>query len=104
MSPRKAIIEKDDASNLELQPGDIVTIFSQRDISVPQADRSQYVIVEGQVVRPTLYNLEPNEPLRSVLERAGGLTPDAYIYGSQLTRESARIDQQKSLNELARTM
>jgi protein involved in polysaccharide export with SLBB domain len=104
MSPRKAIIEKDEASNLELQPGDIVTIFSQRDISVPQADRSQYVIVEGEVVRPGVYKLETNETLRSVLERAGGLTPDAYIYGSQLTRESARIDQQKSLDELARTM
>jgi protein involved in polysaccharide export with SLBB domain len=104
MSPRKAIIEQDEASNLELQPGDIVTIFSQRDISVPQADRSQYVIVEGEVVRPGVYKLETNETLRSVLERAGGLTPDAYIYGSQLTRESARIDQQKSLDELARTM
>jgi protein involved in polysaccharide export with SLBB domain len=32
------------------------------------------------------------------------LTPNAYVYGSQLTRESARIDQQKSLEELARTM
>jgi len=104
MSPRKAIIEQDPASNLELQPGDIVTIFSQRDISVPQADRSQYVIVEGEVVRPGVYKLETNETLRSVLQRAGGLTPDAYIYGSQLTRESARIDQQKSLDELARTM
>jgi protein involved in polysaccharide export with SLBB domain len=104
MSPRKAIIEQDEASNLELQPGDIVTIFSQRDISVPQADRSQYVIVEGEVVRPGVYKLEINETLRSVLQRAGGLTPDAYIYGSQLTRESARIDQQKSLDELARTM
>jgi protein involved in polysaccharide export with SLBB domain len=104
MSPRKAIIEQDEASNLELQPGDIVTIFSQRDISVPQADRSQYVIVEGEVLRPGVYKLETNETLRSVLRRAGGLTPDAYIYGSQLTRESARIDQQKSLSELARTM
>jgi protein involved in polysaccharide export with SLBB domain len=104
MSPRKAIIEQDEASNLELHAGDIVTIFSQRDISVPQADRSQYVIVEGEVVRPGVYKLETNETLRSVLQRAGGLTPDAYIYGSQLTRESARIDQQKSLDELARTM
>jgi protein involved in polysaccharide export with SLBB domain len=104
MSPRKAIIEQDEASNLELQAGDIVTIFSQRDISVPQADRSQYVIVEGEVVRPGVYKLETNETLRSVLLRAGGLTADAYIYGSQLTRESARIDQQKSLDELARTM
>jgi protein involved in polysaccharide export with SLBB domain len=104
MSPRKAIIEKDEASNLELQPGDIITIFSQRDISVPQADRSQYVIVEGEVMRPGVYKLETNETLRSVLQRAGGLSPNAYVYGSQLTRESARVDQQKSLDELANTM
>jgi protein involved in polysaccharide export with SLBB domain len=104
MSPRKAIIERDEASNVELQPGDIVTIFSQRDISVPQADRSQYVIVEGEVMRPGVYKLELNETIRSVLERAGGLTPNAYVYGTQLTRESARIDQQKSLDELASTM
>jgi protein involved in polysaccharide export with SLBB domain len=104
MSPRKAVIEHDEASNLELQPGDIVTIFSQRDISVPQTERSQYVIVEGEVERPGVYKLETNETLRSVLRRAGGLTPDAYVYGSRLTRESARLDQQKSLDELASTM
>jgi protein involved in polysaccharide export with SLBB domain len=104
MNPRKAIIERDEESNLELQPGDIVTIFSQRDISVPQADRSQYVIVEGEVMRPGVYKLENNETLRSVLQRAGGLTPNAYVYGSLLTRESAKVDQQKSLDELANTM
>jgi protein involved in polysaccharide export with SLBB domain len=103
MSPRKAILEQDEASNLELQPGDIVTIFSQRDISVPQTERAQYVIVEGEVVRPGVYKLETNETLRSVLQRAGGLTPNAYVYGAQLTRESARMDQQKSLEELAHT-
>ena len=97
MNPRKAILEGDEESNLELQPGDIVTIFSQRDISVPQADRSQYVIVEGEVMRPGVYKLETNETLRSVLQRAGGLSPNAYVYGSLLTRESARIDQQKVL-------
>lgn len=104
MSPRKAIIDKDEQSNLELLAGDIVTIFSQNDISVPQADRSQYVIVEGEVMRPGIYKLEGNETLRSLLQRAGGLTPDAYVYGTQFTRESARIDQQKSIDELARTM
>jgi protein involved in polysaccharide export with SLBB domain len=104
MNPRKAIIERDEESNLELLPGDIVTIFSQRDISVPQADRSQYVIVEGEVMRPGIYKLETDEMMRSVLRRAGGLTPNAYVYGSMLTRESARIDQQRSLDELANTM
>lgn len=104
MSPRKAILESDEASNLELQPGDIVTIFSQRDISVPQVDRSQYVIIEGEVMRPGVYKLEMGETLRSVLQRAGGLSPDAYIYGAQLTRESARAKEQKSLDELANAM
>lgn len=104
MSPRKAILEHDESSNLELQAGDIVTIFSQRDISVPQASRSQYVIVEGEVMRPGVYKLETNETLRSVLQRAGGLSPNSYVYGTQLIRESARIKEQKSLDELARTM
>src|SRR5271165_2854077 len=104
MSPRKAILEHDESSNLELQAGDIVTIFSQNDVSVPQTERSQYVIIEGEVERPGVYKLETNEKLHSVLERAGGLTPNAYVYGSQFTRESARVDQQKSLDELANTM
>lgn len=104
MSPRKAILERDEASNVELQAGDIVTIFSQRDISLPQDERSRYIIIEGEVQRPGVYKLEVDETLHSVLQRAGGLTPNAYVYGSQLLRESARIEQQNSLDQLVRTM
>jgi protein involved in polysaccharide export with SLBB domain len=104
MSPRKAILEHDEASNLELQPGDIITIFSQRDISLPQDERSRYVVVEGEVRRPGVYKLEVNETLQSVLQRAGGLSPNAFLYGSQLLRESARIEQQNSLDQLVNTM
>jgi protein involved in polysaccharide export with SLBB domain len=104
VSPRKAILERDDASNLELKPGDIVTIFSQRDINVPQNERTRYVVIEGEVMRPGVYELGIDETLRSVLERAGGLTTNAYIYGTELTRESAREQQQKSLDELAKAM
>jgi protein involved in polysaccharide export with SLBB domain len=104
INPRKAILEQDEPSNLELQAGDIVTIFSQRDISVPQNERTRYVIVEGEVRRPGVYELGVNETLHSVMKRAGGLTSDAYVYGSQLTRESARVEQQKSLDELVRNM
>ena len=104
MSPRKAILESDESSNLELQAGDIVTIFSQRDISLPQDERSRYVVIEGEVRRPGVYKLEVNETLHSVVQRAGGLTPKAYVYGSQLLRESARIEQQNSLDQLVHTM
>ncbi|HEV2396674.1 MAG TPA: SLBB domain-containing protein [Candidatus Sulfotelmatobacter sp.] len=103
-SPRKAIIEHDEASDLELEPGDIVTIFSQRDINLPEDERARYVVIEGEVARPGVYKLDKNETLQSVLQRAGGLTLNAYVYGSQLIRESARIEQQNSLDQLVNTM
>lgn len=104
ISPRKAILEHDEASNLELQAGDIVTIFSQRDVSVPQSERSRYIVLEGEVQRPGIYKLDPDETLHAALERAGGLTSNAYVYGSQLLRESARVEQQNSLDELVTNM
>jgi len=103
-SPRKAVLERDEGSNMELQAGDIVTIFSQRDINLPEDERARYVVVEGEVARPGIYKLEMNETLHSVLGRAGGLTPNAYVYGSQLLRESARVEQQNSLDQLVNTM
>lgn len=39
-----------------------------------------------------------------MLDRAGGLTANAYVYGSQLLRETARIEQQNSLDQLVHTM
>jgi protein involved in polysaccharide export with SLBB domain len=98
------VLEQEEASNLELQAGDIVTIFSQRDISLPEGERAQYVVVEGEVSRPGVYKLEKNETLHTVLQRAGGLTPNAYVYGAELLRESARIEQQNSLDQLVHTM
>jgi protein involved in polysaccharide export with SLBB domain len=103
-SPRRAVLEHDETSNLELQAGDIVTIFSQRDISLPEDERARYVVIEGEVARPGVYKLEKDESLHSVLQRAGGLTTNAYVYGSQLLRESARIEQQNSLDQLVNTM
>jgi hypothetical protein len=34
------------------------------------------------------------------VERVGGFTPNAYLYGAEFTRESVRIDQQKGLDQL----
>lgn len=96
----KAVIAKDATQNLLLRPGDIVTIFSKADIAVPLADRSKYVRIEGEVARPGVYQLQPDETLRSLLQRVGGLTPKAYIYGAQLTRESLQLEQQERLTEL----
>lgn len=100
----KAVLERDETNNLELQPGDIVTIFSQRDMSVPVKRQTMLVRVEGEVRVPGIYKIQQGETLREILERAGGLTENAYVYGTQFTRESARLEQQAALDKIAAEM
>jgi protein involved in polysaccharide export with SLBB domain len=82
-----------------LLPGDVVTIFSKADIRVPQAEQTRFVRLEGEFGSSGIYSVLPGETLRQLVKRAGGLTPDAYLYGSEFTRESTRRVQQQRLNE-----
>jgi protein involved in polysaccharide export with SLBB domain len=95
----RAVLEKDEKDNLELQPGDIVTIFSQADIHVPQTHQTAFVRLEGEFQAAGVYSVQPGETLRALVERAGGLTGQAYLFGSSFTRESTRRQQQAQLDE-----
>ena len=95
----RALLEKDEKDNLELQPGDIVTIFSQADIHVPQTHQTTFVRLEGEFQAAGVYSVQPGETLRELVERAGGLTKGAYLFGSSFTRESTRRQQQAQLDE-----
>lgn len=86
--------------NLLLQPGDIVTVFSANDIRLPLDKRRILVRVEGEVVSPGIYQASPGETLPQLIQKAGGLTRNAYLYGSSLYREEVRrsqIDNQAKL-------
>jgi protein involved in polysaccharide export with SLBB domain len=87
-----------------LHAGDIVTIFSQNDMAVSLDRQSKFVRLEGEFRAPGVYKVGPDDTLRSLIERAGGLTDGAYIYGTQVTRETARVEQQKSLDQMLRDM
>jgi protein involved in polysaccharide export with SLBB domain len=100
----KLVLNHDASQNLELEPGDTVTIFSQSDIRVPLDEQVKYVEFEGEVVHPGYYSVLPGETLRDLLRRAGGLTPRAYLYGSEFTRESTRVLQQQRLNDYVRDL
>jgi protein involved in polysaccharide export with SLBB domain len=100
----KAIREKDPASNLELQSGDVITIFSVNDVPVPQEKRTQFVTLGGEVKVPGYYQLTPGETLNQLIQRAGGLARDAFAYGTVFTRESTRKQQQVNLDQAVRRM
>ncbi|MGB7191744.1 MAG: SLBB domain-containing protein, partial [Acidobacteriaceae bacterium] len=95
----KLVLDHDPRQNLELEPGDVVTVFSQADIHVPLAQQTKFVRLEGEFVHAGTYSVKPGETLPELIARAGGLTPDAYLYGSEFSRESTRVIQQARINE-----
>jgi polysaccharide biosynthesis/export protein len=97
----KLVLDSDASQNFELLPGDVVTIFSKADIRVPTVQQTRYVRLEGEFVAPGVYSVMPGETLRGLLRRAGGFTPDAYLYASEFTRVSTQRVEQQRLNEYA---
>lgn len=92
-------IAGDDSQNLPLQPGDVITVFSQADMQVPIGQQSKFVRLEGEFRTAGVYQVEPGETLRHLLVRVGGFTPQAYFYGAEFTRESTREEQQRRLDQ-----
>lgn len=100
----KLVLQRDPTQNLPLQPGDVVTILSDNDVRLPQSRQTRLVRVEGEVAAPGVYPALPGETLPQLLQRIGGLTPNAYLFGTELTRESVRRRQQENLDILIRRL
>ena len=93
----KAVLQHDESSNLSLEPGDIVTVFSQADLRVPREQQTKLVRLEGEFVAAGIYRAHPGETLRDLVIQSGGLAPSAYLYGAVFTRVSTREQQQERL-------
>jgi len=93
----KAVLQGDDANNIELMSGDVVTVYSQKDMRVPLARQTRLVSIEGEVGAPGVYQLLPGETLPQLIDRAGGFTPQAYVYGLEFSREETRQRQRENL-------
>jgi polysaccharide export outer membrane protein len=102
--PGKLILENDATENLELRRGDVVTIFSQADIRVASTQQRRLVRLEGEFVAAGVYSVLPGETLGQLIQRAGGLTPQAYLYGAEFQRDSTRVDQQHRLDRFVQDL
>ena len=78
--------------------------MSQNDLRLPQDRQTRLVRVEGEVAAPGVYQTAPGETLPQLLKRIGGLTPQAYVFGVELNRESVRTRQQENLDSLIRKL
>jgi protein involved in polysaccharide export with SLBB domain len=100
----KLVLQHDATQDLELKNGDIVSIFSEDDIRVPLAAQTKLVTLDGEFTHAGVYTVQAGETLRHLVARAGGITPSAYLYGSEFTRESVRAVQQARIDEYVHTL
>jgi protein involved in polysaccharide export with SLBB domain len=87
--------------NVQLQPGDTVTIFSQEDVVVPMEKRQVFVRVEGEVKVPGVYQMTAGDTLQNLIAKAGGPTANAYLFGTGFYREDVKKEQQANLQRAA---
>jgi protein involved in polysaccharide export with SLBB domain len=100
----KVVQQHDATQDLELQAGDVVSIFSEADIRLPIAQETKLVMLDGEFTHAGMYTAQPGETLRHLVERVGGFTPSAYLYASVFTRESTRVMQQARIDEYVQTL
>lgn len=100
----KLVLQHDASQNLPVEPGDVITIFSQDDIRVPIEQQTKYVTLEGEFVHSGVYSVQPGETLQDIVRRAGGLTSKAYLFGAEFARESTRVLQQQRIDEYVRSV
>jgi protein involved in polysaccharide export with SLBB domain len=87
----QAEIEKDlslpdKVSDFKLQPYDIIFVRK-----IAQFSYQENVVIEGEVNYPGVYTIKENERLTDLIERAGGLTPFAFLEGAKLQRSEKNI-------------
>lgn len=93
------ILEGDKSADIVLRPFDNLLIKE-----TPLWAQQEEVEVQGEVRFPGKYPIHRGETLRSVVERAGGLTNFAFIQGAVFTREELKEREARQLETLANRM
>lgn len=84
--------------------GDVVRAFNSVAAVLPQAKQYKRIRIEGEVARPGDYVLPPTSTLGDALQAAGGLTREAYLFGTDLSRESVRKVQEVQYDRALRDL
>jgi polysaccharide export outer membrane protein len=94
-----AIVAGDQSADILLQPFDFLNVKE-----VPEWSEQEQVTLVGEVRFPGIYPIQRGETLRSVLNRAGGVTALAFPEGSVFTREELQEREQQQIDRLAQQL
>ncbi|MDZ5456548.1 SLBB domain-containing protein [Azohydromonas lata] len=92
------------SARLPLSGGDVLRAFSAVESQLSVQKQNKRVIIEGEVLRPGEYVLPPGSSIGDALRAAGGLSPSAYVFGTQFTRQSVQRTQQENYERALRDL
>ncbi len=64
-------------------------------------EKPKQVSIEGEVIYPGRYRIDKRDTLCSLVQKVGGFTEDAYLFGTVFLRESIRKKEQKALDRMS---
>ncbi|HEY7527520.1 MAG TPA: SLBB domain-containing protein, partial [Candidatus Deferrimicrobiaceae bacterium] len=94
VSPERAMTG-DPEADVALREYDLLLVHQ-----IPDWGEKVFVTLAGEVRFPGVYAVRKEERLGSVIQRAGGFTPAAYLKGAQFTRISTQKSQQEAIDKL----
>lgn len=94
-----AVLRGDASSDLPLREHDSLRIST-----LPEWNSQRTVSLLGEVTFPGEYRIRPGETMGDLLQRAGGLTDEAFPEGAVFLRESLRDQEQQQIDLLARRL
>jgi protein involved in polysaccharide export with SLBB domain len=100
----KVLASPKSQDDLALEAGDVITVFSNKDIQIPTSRYKAFVRVEGEVSQPGVYPVEAGDNLRTIIQKAGGTTAEAYLFATGLFREEVKKSQQRNMEKILRKM
>lgn len=100
----KVLSEPKNQEDLLLEAGDVITVFSNKDIQIPTSRYKSFVRVEGEVNKPGVYPVEAGDNLLTMIQKAGGTTAEAYLFATGLFREEVKKSQQRNMEKILRKM
>jgi protein involved in polysaccharide export with SLBB domain len=101
---RVAQLDMPASAQAGLDTGDVVRAFNVVDAVQPVERQNKRVRVEGEVQRPGDYVLPARSTIADAIRAAGGLTPAAYVFGTEFARESVRVTQQQNYDRALRDL
>jgi protein involved in polysaccharide export with SLBB domain len=89
----------DPADDIELRPSDQLIVKE-----LPLWGSQEYVEVQGEVRFPGRYPIQRGETLKSVVQRAGGITDLSFARGAVFTRETLKERERRQIEDLTKRM